>query len=65
MRIIEIDPERRRLSLSLKRVTPAPAAEGDYSEVAATSYDEPAAADGFEAAADDAGADAVEGEYEG
>ena len=32
VRIIEIDPERRRLSLSLKRVTPAPSADGGYAE---------------------------------
>ena len=41
VRIIGIDPERRRLSLSLKQVTPAP--EGHYAEVASVSYDEPAA----------------------
>ena len=37
VRIIEIDSERRRLSLSLKRVTPAP--EGYEPPVSA--YDEP------------------------
>lgn len=59
VRIIEIDPERRRLSLSLKRVTPAP--EGDYAEVASVSYDEPAAieADAAVEAVEEAIAEAV------
>jgi small subunit ribosomal protein S1 len=66
VRIIEIDPERRRLSLSLKQVTPATGGEGEYAEVAAPAYDEAPAIEDAPAApaVDEPVGDAPEGEHE-
>jgi small subunit ribosomal protein S1 len=62
VRIIEIDADRRRLSLSLKRVTPAPEGEGSFDEATAEHewQDEGTVADEAEATAELVDADEVQ-----